>query len=197
MQKKIWLMLSLVGCLTLLVGSAFWLCRKPENAVKKTTQNKRTEELATWQETKQALSIKVEEGLPAMEEKKVGGYGVIGTLTIPKLDLYKKILEKADEKSLKLGIAKICGPKINYEGNFCIVGHNYQNSFGKLKKLEIGDTFILTDPAERSVTYVIDKIQKVSPQNTECLAQDTKAEREVTLITCTLRCLAKASNPRD
>ncbi len=94
MQKKIWLMLSLVGCLTLLVGSAFWLCRKPENAVKKTTQNKRTEELATWQETKQALSIKVEEGLPAMEEKKVGGYGVIGTLTIPKLDLCKKILEK-------------------------------------------------------------------------------------------------------
>lgn len=35
MQKKIWLMLSLVGCLTLLVGSAFWLCRKTENAVKK------------------------------------------------------------------------------------------------------------------------------------------------------------------
>lgn len=198
MKKKIWVGIILAGCFIGLLIFSFMLSNRQENQIQKMTQKMKLEDLADMQETKTTIPVTVEEtAIPAMEEKKIGGYGVIGTLTIPKIDLEKKILEKSDEKSLKLGIAKICGPNINQEGNFCIVGHNYQSSFGKLKRLEIGDTFLLTDPAGRSVTYVIDRIEKVSPQNTECLTQNTKGDREATLITCTLRCFAKASNQRN
>lgn len=194
MKRKIWIVIALVLCLVILITIAFVLSKRQDNPVKKKTQKVKLEDVAS----SQIQPIVVEEDIsPAIEEKKIGGYGVIGTLTIPKIDLQKKILERSDEKSLKLGIAKICGPQINHEGNFCIVGHNYQNSFGKLKKLEIGDTFTLTDPEGRSVTYLIDTIEKVSPKNTECLSQNTKGEREVTLITCTLRCIAKVSNQRN
>lgn len=198
MKKKIWVGIILAGCFVGLLIFSFMLSNRQENQIQKMTQKMKLEDLADMQEAKTTIPVTVEEtAIPAMEEKKIGGYGVIGTLTIPKIDLEKKILEKSDEKSLKLGIAKICGPNINQEGNFCIVGHNYQSSFGKLKRLEIGDTFLLTDPAGRSVTYVIDQIEKVSPQNTECLAQNTKGDREATLITCTLRCFAKVSNQRN
>lgn len=198
MKKKIWLGIVLAGCLIGLFLVAFFLSNRPEHQIQKMTQKMKLEDLAGSQKANVTTPIIVEEtAVPAMEEKKIGGYGVIGTLTIPKVGLEKKILEKSDEKSLKLGIAKICGPNINHEGNFCIVGHNYQNSFGKLKKLEIGDTFFLTDPAGRSVTYIIQAIERVSPKNTECLAQNTKGEREVTLITCTLRCFAKVNNQRN
>jgi len=197
-KKKIWLTAILVGGFILLLLMILLLNNRPENQIKKMTQKVKLEDIESLPKASLVMPVQVEkEVVPAMEEKKIGGYGVIGTLRIPKVNLEKKILEKSDEKSLKLGIAKICGPSINREGNFCIVGHNYQNSFGKLKKLEIGDTFVLTDPAGRSVTYVIDTIEKVSPQNTACLSQDTKGECEATLITCTLRGTAKASNQRN
>ncbi len=58
--------------------------------------------------------------------------------------------------------------------------------FGKLKELEVGDEITLTDTYDRSIDYKIYEIYKVSPKDTTCLSQDTKQEKEVTLITCTL-----------
>ena len=68
----------------------------------------------------------------------------------------------------------------------CIAGHNYTQTFGRLKELEKGDILILTDTYDRKITYQIYDTFKVSPTDTSCLSQDTKGEKEVTLITCTL-----------
>jgi len=91
-----------------------------------------------------------------------------------------------DDKALKKSATKVCGPQINKTGNFCIAGHNYQSVFGKLKYLKIGDVIKLTDTYNRNVEYKIYSIEKVSPNNIDCLSQNTNGEREVTLITCTL-----------
>ena len=118
--------------------------------------------------------------------EKIGNDKVIGKLEIPKIKIEKYILEKTNEKSLKKSVTKICGPNINQTGNFCIAGHNYQNTFGKLTKLENGDIIKLTDTYNRTVSYRVYDIQKVIPTNTNCLLQETNGEREVTLVTCTL-----------
>lgn len=118
--------------------------------------------------------------------KKIDEYKVIGKIEIPKIKIEKYILEKTNEKSLKKSVTKICGPNINRTGNFCIAGHNYQNTFGKLTKLEIGDIIKLTDTYNRTVSYKVYDIQKVAPTDTTCLLQETNGEREVTLVTCTL-----------
>ena len=65
-------------------------------------------------------------------------------------------------------------------------GHNYTQTFGRIKELEIGDEIILTDKYSREKVYTVYKNYKVLPNDTECLDQDTEGEREVTLITCTL-----------
>ena len=73
--------------------------------------------------------------------------------------------------------------------------------FGKIKKLEKGDTIILTDIYGDNVTYqVYDKFE-TNPKDISSLSQETKWDREVTLITCTpgalKRLILKASEIYD
>lgn len=156
----------------------------------KTTKNNMLE----WDKIKQESSFpkeeKKKENLVEYKNmpREIEGYKVIGKLVIPKINLETYILEPTDTGSLNLSVTKLTGPVINEVGNFCITGHNYQksNMFGKLKKLEIGDKLILIDTYDRQVSYKVYEIQKVKPKDLSCLDQDTKGDREVTLITCTV-----------
>ncbi len=131
------------------------------------------------------------------------GWNVIGKLEIQKINLTTYILNTTNEDNLDKSVTKLCGPNINSVGNFCITGHNYKksNMFSKLKKLEVGDEFTITDLFEKSVNYRIYSITQVEPDDIQCLNQDTAGEREVTLITCTTgalkRLVLKASEIYD
>ena len=114
------------------------------------------------------------------------GYKVVGKIKIPKLEIEKYILEETTEQSLKASVTKTCGPKVNEIGNFCISVQNYQQTFGRIKELEVGDKILMTDTYNREMTYEVYDTYKVSPLDTSCLSQETNGEREVTLITCTL-----------
>ena len=57
--------------------------------------------------------------------------------------------------------------------------------FGGIKKLEKGDTIILTDTYGDSLTYEVYENYQTDPKDVSSLTQDTMSEREVTLITCT------------
>ena len=118
--------------------------------------------------------------------KEYRGYQTVGKIKIPKLEIEKYILSETTEESLKVAVTKIYGPKANEIGNFCISGHNYVQTFGRLKELEIGDKILITDTYNREITYQVYKTYKVSPTDTSCLNQETNGEREITLITCTL-----------
>lgn len=118
--------------------------------------------------------------------KEYRGFKTVGRIKIPKLEIEKYILSETTEESLKASVTKTYGPKANEIGNFCISGHNYIQTFGRLKELEIGDKIIITDTYNKDVTYQVYKIYKVNPTDTTCLSQETNGEREITLITCTL-----------
>ncbi len=70
-------------------------------------------------------------------------------------------------------------------GNFCITGHNYTNVFGKLRTLQIGDTFYIVSKDGRKITYTIQElIPKVSITDMSHIEQNNDGIRKVTLITC-------------
>lgn len=119
-------------------------------------------------------------------EREYKGYTVIGKIKIPKLEIEKYIIEETNEEALKVAVTKICGPNTNEIGNLCIAGHNYTQTFGRLKELEIGDEISIIDIYDREIIYKIYEISKVNPTDTTCLNQNTKGEREITLVTCTL-----------
>ena len=125
--------------------------------------------------------------------EEIDGYIIVGKLDIPKINLSTYILENTNEDTLNKSVTKLCGPKINEPGNFCIIGHNYNktNMFGNLKKLEIGDTIKLINMYGQQVEYKVYDIYKVTPNEVECLEQETDGEREITLITCTTGALKR------
>jgi len=113
------------------------------------------------------------------------GYDVCAKIEIPSISVEAYILSEFSNKALKVSCTKFWGVEPNQEGNFCVAGHNYKNMFYGVKKLQIGDTFFITDNEVGKVEYEIFIIDKVVPENVECLDAVTVGEKEVTLITCT------------
>lgn len=115
------------------------------------------------------------------------GYKVISKLEIPKIDLETYVLEKYLEETLNVSVVKFYGANPNEIGNFCIAGHNFKNKnmFRNLKNLSIGDNLFIIDNKKGRVEYEIFDIYKVNPKDVACLSQETKGEKQVTLITCT------------
>ena len=115
----------------------------------------------------------------------IQGYSVIGKIVIDKLGIQKYILGKTTNESLNLGVTKFWGPHINDQGNFCISGHDYKNTFGRLKELVIGDTFYLVGKDGRKITYQINTIIPAkNPYDMSHIQQNSDGTRKVTLITC-------------
>lgn len=119
-------------------------------------------------------------------------YKSVATINIPKIDVNYPILEgetgsvEETDSLLKISPCKFWGPQINEVGNYCIVGHNWRNTkfFSKVPTLENGDTFTITEPSGRQITYKVYDKYEVEPENVSCTSQITGGKKEVTLITC-------------
>ena len=114
-------------------------------------------------------------------------YTTEAILKISKINIEYPILSATSEALLFVSLNKYWGPEPNEVGNYCIVGHYYENGkmFGKLHKLKNGDTAELTDLNGNTITYQVYNKYVVEPTDTSCTSQLTNGRRELTLITCT------------
>lgn len=197
LNKKIYyLFIVLILALSLVI----LFCISKENNVISITKTLNTSSLINQNETylnlvgeeeiaeaREVLNLQEYENLP----KEIDGYKVIGKISIPKIEVERYILEETNEDALKKAVTKICGPEINKTGNFCMAGHNYGDTFGKISWLEEGDEILITDTYDRTVKYQVYSIERVSPYNTNCLTQETNGEREITLVTCSLGAITR------
>lgn len=124
-----------------------------------------------------------------IQEYEIDGktYEVIAVIYIPTLDIEYPVLSSTSKELLKVSVNKYWGPNPNRPGNFCIVGHNYNDErfFGKLKDIKIGDYIQLTDMSGKGLQYCVYDTYIVNPDDTTCTSQLTNGETELTLITCT------------
>lgn len=115
------------------------------------------------------------------------GYGVLGKIELPKLNLKYPVLETmTDANAIDVSVAVQYGVGLNNIGNTVIIGHNYRNGafFGSNKKLSEGDKVYITDNSGNRVEYTIYK-KYITPQEDYSYAQrDTNGKREITLVTC-------------
>lgn len=115
------------------------------------------------------------------------GFGVLGTMEIPKISLKYPILEKMTKSSIETSIAFLWGAGVNQPGNTVIVGHNYRNGafFSNNKKLNIGDKIYITDNNSKRLIYTIYNKFETTDTDTSFYQRDTSGKAEVTLSTCT------------
>lgn len=114
-------------------------------------------------------------------------YTTEAILKIPKINIEYPVLSVTSDALLFVSLNKYWGPQPNEVGNYCIVGHYYENGkmFGKLHKLKNGDKAELTDLSGNTLKYQVYNKYVVEPTDTRCTSQLTDGRKELTLITCT------------
>ena len=114
-------------------------------------------------------------------------YEVVAVLKIPSLGIEYPVLSSTSKELLKVSLNKYWGPNPNRHGNFCIIGHNYNDSifFGNLNKIQNGEIIQLTDMSGEMLEYEVYDTYTVNPDDTSCTSQLTEGEKQITLITCT------------
>lgn len=112
--------------------------------------------------------------------------GMIGSINIPKVNVNLPIYHGTDDITLSHGIGHFQSFPIGDENSHAVlVGHSgmmSQEMFTNITQLKIGDIFTVT-VANREVTYEIDQIKTVLPDETEDLKIE-KGKSYCTLLTC-------------
>lgn len=120
---------------------------------------------------------------PVTMEKTLNGYDVLGKIKINNLGIDTYIVDSIESEALKVAAGKINGGEINQEGNFCIIGHNYDEIFAKLLEIEKEENIILVDTDNNECVYKVTDVYTVEPEDLKPLL-DVTDKTVLTLITC-------------
>lgn len=119
----------------------------------------------------------------------ISGTGIMGYLTVPKIDQQLPIYHGTSEGVLQVAVGHMEGTSLptGGEGTHCVLsahrGLPSARLFTDLPKLELGDTFYIT-VLDRLLTYEVDQILIVEPAEVnELYVVDGKDY--CTLVTCT------------
>lgn len=110
----------------------------------------------------------------------INGYGYIGYLSIPALELELPVMSEWDYNRLKKSPCLYYGSVKT--DNMVIAAHNYTRQFGKLSKLKIGDTVRFTDMDGKVYDYAVGDLEILRPTATE---EMITSDWELSLYTCT------------
>lgn len=118
----------------------------------------------------------------------IGDTGIIGSLSIPKIDLLLPVYHSANNETLNDGAGHMAGSSlpIGQQGTHTVIsahsGMNSAKMFTDLPELEIGDTFRV-NVLRMTFTYQVDQITTVLPEDTDALTIDSENDY-CTLLTC-------------
>lgn len=141
------------------------------------------------------LSLKENE-----KEKEVENYlnilsvgGIIGNISIPKIDVYLPIYHGVSDEVLRKGVGHIENTSLPVGGkgtHSVLAGHTglrRMKVFDDINKLDIGDKFYI-DVLGENLVYEVDNIKVVDPDDTSAIKVENDKDY-VTLVTCTPRIL--------
>ena len=118
---------------------------------------------------------------PEMTVVEIDGYGYVGVLTIPALELELPVMSEWDADRLKIAPCRYSGSTKTRD--LVIAGHNYTtHHFGTLYELEEGDKVIFTDMDGVVTHYQVVALDILPPTAVE---EMTAGAYDLTLFTCT------------
>lgn len=137
-----------------------------------------TDVQAVIKEKKMSDSSKTESSeQPVME---IDGYSYVGYLSIPDLELELPVMSEWDYARLKIAPCRQFGSART--DDLVIAAHNYKNHFGRLSKLEKGDTIYFTDMDGNENIYEVDMVDTLAPTEVEAVQN---SGYDLVLYTCT------------
>lgn len=115
-----------------------------------------------------------------MTVTEIDGYGFVGYLSIPSLELELPVMADTSKAQLKLSPCRFSGS--TKTDNLVIGAHNYNRHFGRISNLRIGDEILLTDMDGKTWEYSVVTTEILNPDDVKEL---TAGEFALTLYTCT------------
>lgn len=115
-----------------------------------------------------------------MKIKEINGYGYIGYLSIPALELDLPVMSEWDYGRLKISPCRYYGS--TKTDNLVIAAHNYRFHFGYLGHLKPGDTVVFTDMESETLRYTVTSVEQLMPTDVDKV-KDTGDD--LILYTCT------------
>lgn len=127
----------------------------------------------------------------------VDGYGYIGFLSIPSLELELPVMADWSYPQLRIAPCRYTGD--SNRDDLVIMAHNYDHHFGRLSQLREGDTVSFTDMDAKTITYTVVALDVLHPQAVD---EMTSGDYDLTLFTCTfggksrvtVRCMREQDN---
>lgn len=110
----------------------------------------------------------------------INGYGYIGFVGIPSLELELPVITNWDSKRLNTAPCRFWGDM--YTGDLVIMAHNYKKHFGRISELRIGDIVTFTDMDAVTMEY---EVVALDVLDTMAAAEMASGEYDLTLFTCT------------
>lgn len=111
----------------------------------------------------------------------IDGYGYIGYLEIPDLELRLPVMDQWDYKRLKIAPCRQFGAVAT--NDLVIAAHNYDRHFGRLKTLQGGEGVSFTDMEGLITSYVVEKVETLNPTAVD---EVQNSGYDLVLYTCTL-----------
>lgn len=115
-----------------------------------------------------------------MTVKEIDGYGYIGYLSIPALNLDLPVMSEWDYGRLKISPCRYYGS--TKTDNLVVAAHNYRAHFGYLGNLKPGDTVVFTDIDAVTHNYKVDSVDLLMPTDVDKVKD---AGDDLILYTCT------------
>lgn len=118
------------------------------------------------------------------------GYKVIGTISIPTINIEYPILEEYTSEALKIAIVaqhpNDPANAVNKVGNLVLAGHNLKDDtfFSKIGELTTGAKIYIKDTSGTKVQYQVYNSYETSDSDFTFATRDTEGTREITLSTC-------------
>lgn len=123
---------------------------------------------------------KDEEVSTEMTVTEIDGYGYIGYISLPSIDIELPVMDDWDYARLKIAPCRQFGS--TKSNDLVIAAHNYQKHFGKLAQLQYGDLVSFTDMDGVITFYTVADIETLEPTQVD---EVEHSNWDLTLYTCT------------
>lgn len=115
-----------------------------------------------------------------MTEVEINGYGYIGYLSMPELDMELPVMADLDDSRLKIAPCRMTG---TVKGENLVIGaHNYDATFGKLWFVSIGMDVFFTDMDGEVWQYRVAEVEDLQSNEGSRMCEGVYP---LTLFTCT------------
>lgn len=149
-----------------------------EERVQETEATMPTESAATEETAPEETES--EEIDPELTVVEIDGYGYIGYLSIPSLELELPVMADWDYTRLAVSPCRQFGS--SKSDDLVIAAHNYNKHFGGLKNFQGGEEILFTDMDGNVNEYSVVKIEKLDPKNVLAVME---SDNDLVLYTCT------------